>query len=86
MTILFLKQICMPKNYGRIYIRSVYQTYQIDVTAECVPADKALYKEKKTQFRYKKCRADITKLYEAYRLKKIVTEYGQMKRQVYLII
>ena len=35
------------KNYGRIYIRSVYQTYQIDVTAECVPADKALYKEKR---------------------------------------
>lgn len=62
------------KNYGRIYIRSVYQTYQIDVTAECVPADKALYKEKrKLSSDIKKCRADITKLYEAYRLKKIVT-------------
>lgn len=59
------------KNFGRLTISSVYQTVDIDITAS--------FHEKKEKEAHsvnnqvKECRAGIMELYQAYRLKRIVT-------------
>lgn len=59
------------KNYGRIYIDGVYQSFSIDVTAVIESADDEGKRKLYTDI--KDCRMGIMELYQAYRLKHIVT-------------
>lgn len=56
-------------NYGRILLKSAYQVIAIDITIK----DKQERKEKAVSHEIKEYRAGIAELYEAYRLKRIVT-------------
>lgn len=56
-------------NFGRILLKSAYQVVAIDVTIK----NSQNSQEKKTAHEIKEYRAGVAELYEAYRLKRIVT-------------
>ena len=58
-------------NYGNIFIKSSYQTLAISVTAS--REEKIEEVEQTTRWQIKECQAGIMELYQAYRLKRIVT-------------
>ena len=58
------------KNYARIQLSSVYETLQIEIMAECGTQQKTALEER---LEIKECLAGIMELYQAYRLKRIVT-------------
>ena len=58
------------KNYARIQFSSVYETLQVEVMAETGICQKAALEE---SLEIKECLAGIMELYQAYRLKRIVT-------------
>lgn len=58
------------KNYARIQFASVYETIDVEIMAEtCARDNEAL----ETSLEIKECLAGIMELYQAYRLKRIVT-------------
>ena len=59
------------KNFARISLSTVYETVEIEVVAEWeVPLEEAI---EKISLQKKECLAGIMELYQAYRLKRIVT-------------
>ena len=63
------------KNFGRIYINSAYQSYSIDVVAnrKCEVSKADDNKKVSEQIQINECKVGIMELYQAYRLKRIVT-------------
>ncbi len=59
------------RNYGRIYIKSAYQTLTISIVADCEPKIEEVMES--TRLQIKQCKVGIMELYQAYRLKRIVT-------------
>lgn len=58
------------KNYARICFTSVYETVEVEVVADAREKQEDRLKE---SFEIKECLAGIMELYQAYRLKRIVT-------------
>ena len=59
-------------NYGRIRLASAYETLDICVTARKEPQNKNI-EEPSVEMQKKECQLGIMELYQAYRLKRIVT-------------
>lgn len=58
------------KNYARIVLSSVYETVTIEVVADARPKQEEIVSD---ELQVKECLAGIMELYQAYRLKRIVT-------------
>ena len=58
------------KNYARIQLSSVYETVNIEVVADVRPQSQD---SETTELQKKECLAGVMELYQAYRLKRIVT-------------
>ena len=59
------------RNYGRIYIKSTYATMTVSITASCEPELEEVMESVHLQI--EECKVGIMELYQAYRLKRIVT-------------
>ncbi len=64
------KELHAGKNYARISLSSVYETRTIEL---CVCAKEKEEKPQQLTLQKKECQAGIMELYQAYRLKRIVT-------------
>ena len=58
-------------NFGKVYIKSAYQTITLTITASCEPQIEEVMDSTRTQIN--ECKTGIMELYQAYRLKRIVT-------------
>ncbi len=63
------------KNFGRIYIKSAYQSYSIDIVASRKSHSREEIEENtdSVKVEIEECKVGIMELYQAYRLKRIVT-------------
>ena len=58
-------------NFGKVYIKSAYQMITLTITASCEPQIEEVMESTRTQIN--ECKTGIMELYQAYRLKRIVT-------------
>lgn len=58
-------------NFGKVYIKSAYQTISLTITASCEPQIEEVMDSTRAQIN--ECKTGIMELYQAYRLKRIVT-------------
>jgi len=65
------KQLHAGKNYGRVQLSSVYENIDIEVVVDAMP--EAEEETETVGLQKKECLAGIMELYQAYRLKRIVT-------------